>query len=208
MPAPFRNLPVAARLLVLGIVACACAVTATLTLVEPQSLDVTLLVVAAAMCAAANGYEILAPGNFSFQPNLVFFVFGAVLLPAWAIVPLAIVSHLPGAILRRPRWYMTVFNAGNYLLAGLVVHVIINLGPTFLASPDIIDLVRLFCAAGAAVVVNHLLVAAAIATSQHRPLSRVILGLSATLSLDLALALTGGALVVLWSDAPVLTLLA
>jgi diguanylate cyclase (GGDEF)-like protein len=208
MPAPFRNLAFAARLLVLSVVASACAATALVSLVDPSSLDVTLFAVAAAMCAAANGYEILAPGNFSFQPNLVFFVFGAVLLPPWAIGVLAVVSHLPGALLRRPRWYMTVFNIGNYVLAGLVVHVIVHLGPSFLTSPDLIDLVRLFCAAGAAVVVNHLLVAGAIATSQHRPLSRVILGLSATLTLDLALAITGGALVVLWSDAPVLTLLA
>ncbi len=209
MPAPFRHLPVVARLFILGALAAAVAGVALTSQDGLQRADVALLITATVLCALANVYEVLATGNFSFQPNLIFFFAGAALLPPWAIAVMAIASYLPGVVLRRPRWYMTAFNVANYALAGLVVHHIVGLeGAAFLAPPGGVDVALLFLAAAVAVALNHLLVALAIATSQGRSLTRVVASLSATLPLDLALAITGGALVVLWTVSPLLTLLA
>ncbi|HEY3021559.1 MAG TPA: hypothetical protein VGJ32_15285, partial [Solirubrobacteraceae bacterium] len=126
----FRQLPPLARVLVpAALVLSAAGVVTASRLTPGPSLDPLLAVAAATLCTGANLFEVMAPGNYSFQPNLVFFFWAAVLLPAWALAPLAVLCFLPGALARRSRWYMPAFNAANYALAGLVAHVIVSAAP-------------------------------------------------------------------------------
>src|SRR6266536_1709185 len=82
--------------------------------------------IAIVLCAAGNLFEVFAPANFSFQPNLIIFLCGSLLLPPWAVAVLAVVSFAPGWITHRFRWYMVAFNVANYTLAGLAAHMIVR----------------------------------------------------------------------------------
>src|SRR5438128_3882088 len=95
----FSGLPPKARLFLatLPLIA-AVAIVAASALDNSAHLDPTLLVVVASLCAAANLFEVFAPGHYSFQPNLVFFFWGAVLLPPWAIAIVAAACFIPGWI--------------------------------------------------------------------------------------------------------------
>src|SRR3954453_19665084 len=120
----FRALPRGAQLYIAGLSGVVVAILVVMTAMPDgyPSLDPSLLVITLVLCAGANLLEVFAPGHYSFQPNLVFFFWGAVLLPEWAIAALAVACFLPGWIKHRFRWYMVAFNVVNYTLAGLAAH--------------------------------------------------------------------------------------
>ena len=66
------------------------AVAAEMLLDPGPGLDPLLLGIAIALCAVGNLFEVFAPANFSFQPNLVVFLAASLLLPPWAIAVLAV----------------------------------------------------------------------------------------------------------------------
>ncbi len=114
-----RGLPVRARWLIAAVmgVAVAAAVSLSVTGGEPPA-DLWLLVVLGLACATASLVEVLAPGSYSLQPNVVFFAWGMVSLPVWALVVLATICFAPAVLVRRARWHKTAFNWGDYVLAG------------------------------------------------------------------------------------------
>jgi diguanylate cyclase (GGDEF)-like protein/putative nucleotidyltransferase with HDIG domain len=208
---PFRALPLAARALVPTVLAMAAAATAAVTQLAPvPALDPSLLALAAVLCAAAGLFEVMAPGHHSFQPNLVFFFCAAVLLPPWVLPVLALVCFAPGAVVHRVRWYMLVFNAANYLLAGLAAAIIAASSGALAGSGTIglLDVAALAAASLACVLVNHLLLTLAIAAAQQRTLGQTARSLAGSFPLDLALTATGACLAAFWHQSPALALLA
>ena len=206
----FRALPRAARLYVPALPAVAAGAIVAVELASPDpSLDLALLVVTAALCAAAGLFEVLAPGHYAFQPNLAFFFWGAVLLPPWAIPLLALVSFVPSGAVHRTRPYMVAFNVANYALAGLLAHVV---SLAIAGAPLDISGFETVAALGLAAVVfvgvNHVLIAFAVTFSRAMPMARTLRETGDGLPLDGALAMIGGCLAVLWTVEPVLVLVA
>ena len=121
----FSGLPPKARLYLatLPLIA-AVAIVAASVLDRSAELDPALLLVVVVLCAGANLFEVFAPGHYSFQPNLVFFFWGAVLLPPWAIAVVAAACFIPGWIVHRFPWYMVTFNVTNYALSGLAASLV------------------------------------------------------------------------------------
>src|SRR4051794_40823135 len=197
----FRGLPVRARFYIPAILALAAgAVTAELLLDPGPSLDVALLVIAVVLCAVGNLFEVFAPANFSFQPNLVVFLAAALLLPPWAIALLAIVSFVPGWLVHRFPWYMVAFNIANYTIAGAVAHAIVRIdgafGPNW--APNLESALALAGAAIAFVLINHALIVGVVTLARRRALRRSIDDMLSCLPIDLALSLTGACFAALW----------
>jgi hypothetical protein len=198
--------------LVLAVVALALAwAVGTDTDVDPA-----LLAVVAVVCGAANLLEIFMPGHWSFQPNLLFFFAGAMLLPPWAIAALAVACFAPGYLVNRSKrpesfpWYKVAFNVANYLLAGLAAREIAYAGGAMPAAADS-DVTAVLALAGAAVAfatLNHLLIVLAVWLAGERSLRTTARQLADGLPLDSALCLTGAALAVMWDIAPALVILA
>ncbi len=210
-PPSFGRLPVHARGFLAGVYVLAIAAVVLAAILMPSlgGLDVTLLVVCITACAAANLFEVFAPGHFSLQPNLVPFVGGAALLPAECIPVLALASFLPGWIVRRPPWFMPLFNVANYALAGVALHLVIDLGGAFgNGLPDVFGAIALLAGAGVVVYINHALIGCVAGLAAGRPAGPVALEslrLGATTGgrmIDLALAATGACLAALWAVAP------
>ena len=164
-----------------------------------QGLDPLLFGIAFGLCAGASLFEVFAPGHHSFQPNLVIFFWAAVLSPPWAMAILAAACFVPGRVLRGSRWYMTAFNVANYSLGGLLVHEIAaDSGGVWSQSPA--EVAGAFLAGAATfVALNHVLIVAVIRTAQRRPLSEAARVVRDGWSLDLALAMTGAVLALLWT---------
>jgi diguanylate cyclase (GGDEF)-like protein/putative nucleotidyltransferase with HDIG domain len=194
---PFRDLPRGARLLIAALLSVAAASVWLFSFTT--QVDEGLLVVLITLCALANLFEVFAPGHYSFQPNLVFFFWGAVLLPLWAIAVLAAACFVPGWIAHRFRWYMVSFNVANYLLAGLAVHAVVAAGGT--------NAFALVAAVVAFVATNHLLLAAIVTVANKRPIRASVKDAIEALPLDAALAMTGACLAALWESNHALVLL-
>jgi diguanylate cyclase (GGDEF)-like protein/putative nucleotidyltransferase with HDIG domain len=205
-PPTFRRLPGPGRAYLAFVFTAAIATVVGLSLGQPRDADLVLLGLAIVLCTAAGAFEVLAPGNFSFQPSLVFFFWGAVLLPPWAMAPLAAASMAPGWLRHRFRWYMPAFNTANYLLTGAAALVIAGLSddPARGAGP----VGRLAAAAVFAVVLNHLLLVGVISLTQGRSPRDCVMQLRESMPLDLALATTGAALAELWLVSPELAVFA
>jgi diguanylate cyclase (GGDEF)-like protein/putative nucleotidyltransferase with HDIG domain len=207
----FRGLPLRGRVYistVLGLAALA-VVVAVRTESAPE-LDVLLLVMAATLCALGNLFEVFAPANFSFQPNLVIFLAASLLLPPWAVAVLAVVSFVPGWLVHRFPWYMVAFNVANYTLAGIAAYAIVHMSGALGSnwSPDLGSVAALAGAALAFVVINHGLIVLVVTLARGRTLRRSFDDMLTCMPIDLALALTGACFAVLWTFTPALALLA
>jgi ribonuclease P protein subunit RPR2 len=209
-PPPFRGLPGPARVYLLALYALAVGAFALVAGSTPgPGLDPALLAVLAILCAGGNLFEVFAPGHYSFQINLVFFFWGAILLPPWAVVVLAVLSFAPGWVVHRFRWYMTGFNVVNYALAGLAAHWIAVSTGALEGGIDgsVQPLAGVLAAALVFVLVNHALLLIVITLAQGRSLRAGLVDKLEGMPLDAALALTGACLAVLWHVAPGLALL-
>ncbi len=211
-PAPtFRALPLAARLYIPSILALAAAALVVASVLDQgHDFDPVLLALAALLCAAGNLFEVFAPANFSFQPNLVVFFAAALLLPPWAVAILAVVCFLPGWVVHRFRWYMVSFNMANYLLAGLAADAIVHLvgEPAGGDALDFAEVAILAAAAFAFVAINHLLIALVVTCARGRPLRHSAADMLEGFPIEMALTLTGACLVVVWTFSPPFVLLA
>jgi diguanylate cyclase (GGDEF)-like protein/putative nucleotidyltransferase with HDIG domain len=203
---PFRELPRGARLY-LGALLWAAVVAGGILAGSAIEVDPVLLLVMVSLCSMANLFEVFAPGHYSFQPNLVFFFWGAVLLPPWAIVLLAAACFVPGWIAHRFRWYMVSFNVANYLLSGLAAHAVANSGLLQGGSGGL-NAFALLAAVAVFVGTNHLLLVAVVRLANQRPLSSAIRDAIEALPLDASLAMTGACLAALWESDHALALLA
>src|SRR5215211_7843084 len=157
----FRGLPVRARFYIPAVMAVAAVgVVAEMLIDAGPELDPTLLGIALLLCAVGNLFEVFAPANFSFQPNLVVFLAAALLLPPWAVAALAIVSFVPGWLVHRFPWYMVAFNVANYTAAGLAAYAIVRFDGAFGSewAPNLESALALAGAAITFVLVNHTLI--------------------------------------------------
>jgi diguanylate cyclase (GGDEF)-like protein len=207
----FRGLPVPARLYIPAVIALAAVGVLAEMLIDPgPGLDPWLLGIALALCAVGNLFEVFAPANFSFQPNLVVFLAASLLLPPWAIAVLALVSFLPGWIVHRFRWYMVAFNIANYTIAGTAAHAIVRVNGAFGANwaPNLESALALAGAAIAFVLINHALIIGVVTLARRRALRRSIDDMLSCLPIDLALSMTGACFAALWAFTPPLALLA
>src|SRR4051794_35044483 len=207
----FRGLPVRARFYIPAVIGLAAgAVVAAQALIAGPSLEVALLAIAIVLCAVGNLFEVFAPANFSFQPNLVVFLAASLLLPPWAIAILAVVSFVPGWFVHRFPWYMVTFNIANYTLSGVAAHGIVHLQGAFGSnwSPNFESALALGAAAIAFVLINHALIVLVVTLARGRSLRRSIDDMVACLPIDTALALTGACFAALWAFTPPLALLA
>ena len=210
-PPTFGRLPASARGFIVGvaILAASAVGVAAAAASPPGGLDLALLCICVAFCAAANLFEVFAPGHFSLQPNLVPFVAGAALLPGEWIPVLALASFLPGWLVRRQPWFMPLFNVANYALAGASLNLVVAWGDAFrVGLPDIVGALALLVGAGVLVYINHALIGAVagLASGQRPgPVALESLRLGGTTGgrmIDLALAATGACLAALWAEAP------
>ena len=208
-PRDFRGLPTGARVLIAGAVAAAVAAVYGAGSSNQPEADLVVLAVLVLACAAGNLFEVFAPGHFSLQPNIVPFVCGVVILPAWAIPVLALAAFAAGWAVRRPPWFMPVFNIANYALAGALMHLVVNLGGGLDGSGErVLGALALMGGAGLFVAVNHALIGVIVDLAAARPLRTVLANaarLRATAGgrlIDLALAVTGACLAGLWWQAP------
>jgi diguanylate cyclase (GGDEF)-like protein/putative nucleotidyltransferase with HDIG domain len=175
-----------------------------------EPLDPSLLAITVLLCAGANLLEVFAPGHYSFQPNLVFFFWGSLLLPPWAVAALSLVCFLPGWLKHRFRWYMVAFNVANYTLAGLAAHEIGRLGDAMstTTAPSASGVLALVLASVGFVGLNLGLIVLVVSFARGRPIRDSARDMSDSLSLDLALAMTGACLAALWQQAEILAILA
>ncbi len=203
----FGGLPPKARLYLATLpLITAVAIAAVSVFEPPTELDPALLVVVVLLCAAANLFEVFAPGHYSFQPNLVFFFWGAVLLPPWAIVLVAAACFIPGWIVHRFPWYMVTFNVTNYALSGLAAGVVGS--QTALGNAADLSALALVAAVATFVTLNHLLLMLVVTFAHRRPLADSFRDGLEAIPLDAALALTGACLAALWESDRALILLA
>jgi len=207
----FRELPTPARILIPAVCGLAAASVVVATMIDAgPELDPTLLLIAAVLCAAGNLFEVFAPANFSFQPNLAMFFAASLLLPPWAVAAVAVVCFLPGWVVHHFRWYMVGFNIANYVLAGLAAWAIVRLAGE-LGSPGtfgISEVAALAFAALAFVAINHFLIAAIVSAARRRPFRHSVTDMLEGFRIELALALTGACLAVVWTFSPEFALLA
>src|SRR4051812_4922499 len=201
-----------ARAFVVAVIAAAVSVPAVAALVQGVALpDGWLLAAAALACAAGNLFEVLAPGSYALQPNLAVFFGAALLLPPWATVLVAVAAFLPGLVIGRAPWFKASFNMANYALAGGAARLVVIAahdpfaGVAGAAGQSVAILVA---AAIAFAFVNHLLIVAVVCLETDVPVRRKLDQLAKGLPLDVALAITGGSLVVLWNESPALVVLA
>jgi diguanylate cyclase (GGDEF)-like protein/putative nucleotidyltransferase with HDIG domain len=207
----FRELPRSARAYIpaVAIAAAGALLVAARYGSTPGETDLALLAVAAVLCGAGNLYEVFAPGHFSFQPNLAFFVAAGLLLPPWAIAALALVCFAPGWVVHRFRWYMVAFNVANYALAGVAAHQVASVGNTLYSGTIVpLDVLTLAGAAAAFVLLNHVLIVLVVRLARGRPLANCVDDMLDCIPVDGALALTGVLLAVMWAVTPPLALLA
>ena len=210
VPAPaFRSVPASARGLIVAAVTIAVGAVAAAQTQEGWTVGVGLLfAVMLALCTAGGLFEVAGPGRYALQPHLPVFVAGAAVLSPVAIAALAVASFVPGGIRRRDRWYLTAFNVGTWLSAGIAAHMVIRLGGPGTAD-DALAVTALFGGALVFVALNHALVAAVAPLSRGAgPLkalrSALTLGETGPTGavVDVALALTGVSLAALWNTYP------
>ncbi|MDX6664608.1 MAG: hypothetical protein QOG68_814, partial [Solirubrobacteraceae bacterium] len=208
-PPDLRHLPVSTRAFLLAVlVAAAGAVVATSLLGAHHQLDVVLLGVTIGLCAGAALFEVLAPGNVSLHVSLVFFAWGAILLPPWAIGALAVASFAASALSARTRWYVGTFNVANYALAGLAAHAVSDaIAPVHGGHVTTTTALGLLAAATTLVVVNHILIVAVVRLAHGHTLARATRESLVAVPVDLSLALGGAFLAAVWSDQHALALL-
>jgi diguanylate cyclase (GGDEF)-like protein/putative nucleotidyltransferase with HDIG domain len=209
-PPTFRGLPLSTRayLSALFVVAAGLLLLAVWKW-SATDLDVALLVTVAVLCTVGNLFEVFGAGHFSYQPNLAFFLWGAVLLPPWALAPLAVLCFVPGWILHRFRWYMPAFNITNYFLCGLAVSWVVSANDA-LTAPGGTGLQKVAVLLGAVVTfvaLNHLLLGLVIRLTQGRSLRSGLRDRGQSIVFDAALATTGACLAALWDGSPAFVLL-
>jgi diguanylate cyclase (GGDEF)-like protein len=175
-----------------------------------QRLDGQLFVVLLLACSAASLFETLAPGHYSLQPNYAFLVWGAVLLPAPAVGPLALACFLPALVTRDVPLFKTSFNIENYILTGLLVHLIAARTGLPASAPGdggAAALALLAAGVGGAML-NHGLIVIAVALAGEQRLRATLPQLIEGMPVSMGVGLTGGCLAVLWSVSPWLLLVA
>jgi diguanylate cyclase (GGDEF)-like protein len=205
------GLPRRAQIFIGATIAAAVVLTLAGIVERPGAeIDVRLLLFAAALCAAANLFEVFAPGHYSLQPNFAFFFFAAVLLPPWAIAATAVCCFLPGWAAKRFPWFKVAFNIANYVVAGCAAHAIVRLADVFAGSgpPRPSGVVALAAAAVTFTFVNHLLIVFVATYASGAPVRSGLHQLMDGLPLDVPLAGTGACLALLWDSTPAAALLA
>jgi diguanylate cyclase (GGDEF)-like protein len=131
-----------------------------------------------------------------------------VLLPAWALAVLATICFVPAVLFRRARWHKTAFNWGDYVLAGAAGHAIARVaGVPATGNIDGRMAVLLCVSAVAFVAVNHGVLALMISVALERSPARAFAALAPAAPVDLAMALSGGGIALLWTVTPLLALL-
>jgi diguanylate cyclase (GGDEF)-like protein len=170
------------------------------------ALDLRLLALLAVACAVASVMEAVAPGHYSLQPNYAFLVWGAVLLPAPAVAVLAVACFLPAVVARRIALYKTAFNVENYILTGLLVHLIAG-GQSPLEADGGATL-PLVAAGVAGAILNHGLIVVAVSLAGEQRLRASLPQLLDGMPLSVGVGLTGAVLAVLWTVSPFLLLVA
>ena len=171
------------------------------------ALDLPLLLGLVVLCTLGAAFEIFAPGHYALQPAFAVFVWGALLLPPWAIALLAACSFAPGVLLRRTESHKAAFNVANYTLSGAAAGGLAAAlgGVDPLGAPSA-TLAILVVGPLLATAVNHglllVMVALALGERPRRMLHQLLEGAP----LSLGVALTGGCLAALWTVAPVLVL--
>src|SRR4051812_7804748 len=209
-PPPFLKLPALTRTFLVAVMAGAVAAVVAASAADTlKHAPLNLLVITVVLCAGSALFEVLAPGNLSLQVNLVFFAWGAMLLPPWAVGVLAVASFLPGAVAQRSRWYVWAFNVANYALAGIAAHVVMDtIGPLHGEAVTSTVVLGLLAAAATLVLVNHLLIVGIVRLAHGRSLRLALSDAVGALSLDIALALSGAVLAAMWVQQELLALLA
>ena len=202
------SLPPKARAYLAALCALAAAVVAaTAVSGSGASVDVVLLVVLVVLCTLGAAFEIFAPGHYALQPGFAMFVWGALVLPPWAVAVLAVASFAPGLLLRRTEHHKGAFNIANYTVSGAAAAAVASAwgGVDPVGAPGA-TLVVLTAGPAVATAVNHgvllVMVALAMGERPRRMLHQLVEGAP----LSLGVALTGGCLAALWTVWPPLVL--
>ena len=210
-PPSFSALPRPARVLVGAVTALAVGVVAVAQLTAGGPLEPLPFAICLALWTVGSFFDVRAPGGYWLQPHLPAFVAAVALLPPAAIAMVAVAVFLPGALQRGERWYRPAFNAATFALGGAIAGTVVSLtcGPGTAGELARGDVAALFAAVLVLVGVNHALVSAVSALTRGDAPRRALEGalrlrttFGAGLFFDLALALTGASMAVMWRSYP------
>ncbi len=208
----FADLPPRARLYIAGALAVALVALAGVTVFgHGRDLDLVLLAIVVLGCTAGNLFQVFAPGHYhySFEPSGIFFFFGVVLLPPWAIAVTAVLSFAPAIVLKRSPWFKEAFNFAVCILSGLAAYAVTQgNGAIDASTPAFRVVATLLVAVVVMVALNHLMVVLAVGLAGERPLRKSLREFGDGIPLDIALTATGGCLAALWVQSPPLAALA
>ena len=208
-PDTFRTLPEQAQRFIAAL--CACALIALGLAIElswAPAPSLELVLVLTGLCAAGAAFQIFAPGDYQLQPNFIAFFWGALLLPPWGILLLAVACFCPEWIARRAPGYKTAFNVVNYVLVGLVINALGSIGGVTRPGVTLGAVGAVIGAAGTGALINHLLIVVVVAYAGAQPLRSRMPQITDGLPLSIGVALTGGVLALLWEISPVAPLVA
>jgi diguanylate cyclase (GGDEF)-like protein len=165
-----------------------------------------LLFVALAACAsAAQLLVVQTPGHQAYYSTAVFFLAGALLLPAPLVGLIVVIAHLPEWARYRYPWYIQTFNIANYTCAAAGASFVVRgvLGP----GRDFDGRIGPLAVTGATaavvfVLVNHVLLAQMLRLARGKSYRESGLFTFASLSTELVLALLGAGTAAVWILAP------
>ncbi len=188
-----------AYLSVLTWILVAIAASATAIAVEPQVGDVWALVVFTVGASLAQLFLVYASPRLGYDISLAFLFAAVVVLPAPAVVLVAVLMFLPIWVRANFPWYMPLFNMANYAVPALVAKLIVAQGPvTGVAGAG-----RIAAATIVFTLINHAALAVMVKMARGETLRQSRLFSVTHLSLDTLVLCSGAAIALLWQDSPV-----
>ena len=167
---------------------------------SPTTSDWVAFAVLAPLAAAAPLFGIRIGHNHGFHAGPAFVVAGALVLPPELLVALAVVLFIPAWLKERFSWYIQSFNIANYVLAALAAYAVGGLRGDGDLRMGVISL----AAAGAFVLVNHVLLAPMLLLGHGHSVRESGLFGALSLGVDYVLASLGIAVALLLETNPLL----
>ena len=167
---------------------------------SPTTSDWVAFAVLAPLAAAAPLFGIRIGHNHGFHASPAFVVAGALVLPPELLVALAVVLFIPAWLKERFSWYIQSFNIANYVLAALAAYAVGGLRGDGDLRMGVISL----AAAGAFVLVNHVLLAPMLLLGHGHSVRESGLFGALSLGVDYVLASLGIAVALLLETNPLL----
>jgi len=198
-----RELPVAARVYIVGVLALATLLGVIGSILNPARLPSVPLALTLIVCAAvAQQFKVKSPKHQSYYTTTVFFVSAALLLQPGYVIAIVIAAHAIEALRVRYRWYIQAFNVANFLICSMVAGLIFGFDGNRLTPFGPGVMAHAVVAGVTFVILNHLLTGLVIMWARGVPLARAGTLEWENLATDLALMSVGVLGALLWLTSP------